>query len=691
MNKILKFLPTEKSSVFGVLTLVGMLSMLLMIIIPIPTFVLDILLLINIGMSAIIFLMAVQAKNVLEFSVLPTILIFTTLLRIVLNVSSSRLILGKADGGKVIDAIGNITVGGDYVVGVIMFIVITIVMMLVINKGTSRVAEVSARFILDSLPGKQMSIDGDLNNGVIDMKTAQLRRSELQRETDFYKSMDGASNFIKGDAIAGLVITAVNIIGGLIMGMTRHGMGVAEAASTYTILSVGDGLVNQVPSLLIAAASAFMITKGSSKDGMNTDIMLQLLRYKEPLKIISAIFGVIGLASIFGMARGVPWFVCFVISGGCFYISRLDVSLFESKEDEDDSPIAEVVEEVADNVLHVDKILVHVGTNVATAIVQRDESGKVAIANELKYRIEVLKEKIKKRYGVKIPNIRLTDDDYIPSNSFLVRISNIPTPSLEIKPNCIFASFFGETEIDFGEPAEIRELGLKGYWISKDRADDVESMGAITQSIFDIIIMYLEFIIESNLDKIITREDIKEYKDEVQNYNGAIVEEINQKQIQNSIIQKVVQGLLSEKIPIKNFEYILESIGDYHTEYNGQINYKDLMIFIRKRLSSVITEDIVQNGTINVVSLSMEAMENILRKTKGETDEAIEIACVNIYSEIAATHNQLNETGQKFVFLCDKSIRKSIFDTLSDLGVKINIISYEELPKMARIATIKTI
>lgn len=691
MNKLFKFLPTEKSSVFGVISLVGILAMLLMIIVPVPTFVLDVLLLLNIGMSAIIFLLAVQAKNVLEFTGLPTTLIFTTLLRIVLNVSSSRLILGEATGGKVIDAIGNITVGGDYVVGIIIFAVITLVMMLVINKGTSRVAEVSARFILDSLPGKQMSIDGDLNNGVIDMKTAQARRADLQKETDFYKSMDGASNFIKGDAVAGLVITAVNIIGGLIMGMTRHGMSLGEAASTYTILSVGDGLVNQLPSLLIAAASAFMITKGSSKSGMNMDIVLQFLRYKEPLRIISAIFGVIGVASMFGLADGIPWLVCFIVSGGCYYLTKLDLSSFETEEEEIEAPVSEVIEEAVENVLHVDKILMHVGTNVASAIVENDGNNKVYVANELKYRIEVLKDKIKNKYGVKIPNVRLTDDEYIPANSFLVRISNIPTASLEIRPNCIFATFFGETEIDFGEPAEIRALGMKGYWISKDMMSDVESMGAVTHTIFDIIIFYLEYVIESNLDKIITREDIKQYKDEVQLYNGAIIEEINQKQIQNSIIQKVVQGLLAEKISIKNFEYILESIGDYHAEHNGQINYKELIIFIRKRLANIITEDIVQNGSINVVSLSMESMQNILKRLRGETDESIELACANIYAEIATTHTQLTEMGQKFVFLCDKSIRQEIFDTIADLNVKINIISYEELPKMARMVTIKTI
>lgn len=689
MNKFLKYLPTERSSVFGLLALTAILAVLLMIIIPVPTIVLDTLLLLNIAISAIVFMLAVQSKNVLEFSVLPTVLIFTTLLRIVLNVSSSRLILSDATGGKVIDAIGTITVGGDYVVGAIIFIVITIVMFLVINKGTGRVAEVSARFILDSLPGKQMSIDSDLNSGVIDIRTAQNRRADLQRETDFYKSMDGASNFIKGDAIAGLIITAVNIICGLVMGSLRHGMSIGEAASTYTILSIGDGIVNQVPSLLLASASAFMVTKGNSKEGMNFDVMFQFLRYKEPLRIIAVIFGLVGIASLLGFANGIPWFVCFAISAGSYYLSQVDLSKYEPKEEELPQ-VEEVVQDTAENVLHVDKILMHVGTNVAMAIVQSGSGG--AVANELKYRIEVLRDKIKNKYGLKIPNVRITDDDYIPSNAFLVRIGNMPTPTLEIRPNCVFASFFGDTEVDFGEKATIDVLGLNGYWVAKDMLDDVESMGAITHSIFDIIVLYLEYVVENNLEKIVTREEIKQYKDEVQLYNSAIVEEINQKQIQNAIIQKVVQSLLAEKIPIKNFEYILESIADYYTENNSQMaNFQGLMKFIRKRISNVITEDFVQNGVLNVVTIEIETSNNILRKLRGDTNESIEMACANAYAQIAATYVQLTNMGQKFVFLCDKSIREEIFNAVADFSVKINIISYEELPKMIKLENIKTI
>lgn len=691
MNKLLKFLPLEKSSAFSLITLVGALAMLLLIIVPVPSMILDILLLANIGMSAVIFLLAIQAKNVLEFSVLPTVLIFTTLLRIVLNVSSSRLILGEATGGKVIDAIGKITVGGDYVVGVIIFAIITLVMFLVINKGTGRVAEVSARFVLDSLPGKQMSIDSDLNSGVIDVRTAQARRLDLQKETDFYKSMDGATNFIKGDAIAGLIITAVNVIGGLIMGMTRHGMSVGDAASVYTILSVGDGLVNQLPSLLIASASAFMITKGNSKEGMNMEIVLQFLRYKEPLRIISGIFALIGVVALVGLAEGIPWWVCFVISGGCYYITTMDASKFEAPVEEE-AVIEEIMEEAPENILHVDKILMHVGTNVATAIVQSDGNDRGMVANELKFRIEVMRDKIKKNYGVKIPNVRITDDDYIPSNAFLVRISNMPTPTLEIKPNCIFATFFDDNmEIDFGEEAEIRVLGLKGYWIAKEMMSDVESMGAITHTIFDIIVLYLEYIIENNLEKIITREDVKQYKDEVQLYNAAIIDEITRKQIENSVIQKVVQSLLAEKIPIKNFEYILESIGDYYADQNGGGNFVNLMMFIRKRIANVITEGVVQNGMINVINFSEESNQLLVRKLRGDTDESVEIGCANIYAQMVSTHMQLTDMGQNFVFLCHKQLRLDLFNAILDCNVKINIIAYEELPKGARMEVLKTI
>ena len=501
--------------------------------------------------------------------------------------------------------------------------------------------------------------------------------------------MDGATNFIKGDAIAGLIITVVNIVGGLIMGVTRHAMAIGEAASTYTILSIGDGLVNQLPSLLVAAASAFMITKGSSKSGTNAEMLIQFLRYKEPLKILSGTFGILGIASLIGLANGIPWIVCFTISGVCYYLTTLDVSKVE-KEEEEEVLEKNIVEEVVENTLHVEKILVHIGTNVASAIVQ-GEGNNIHIANELKYRIEVLKDKIKSRYGIKIPNVRITDDIYIPSNSFLVRISNMTTASLEIKPNCVFAAFFGETKIDFGEPAEIRHLGLKGYWVTKEKVSDVESMGAVTHTIFDIITLHLEYTIESHLDKIISREDIKQYKEEVQSYNGAIIEEINQRQIPNSTIQKVVQGLLAEKVPIKNFEYILECIGDYYAERNGQIIYWDLMNYIRKKLGNVITERFVQNGSLSLVRLTMESEECIKKKISGEIDEKIQITFTNICSEIASTYMQMKDMGQEFVFICDKTIRQIMFETLWDLNLKIDIISHEELPRMVQLVTIKSI
>lgn len=671
----------------------GLLAMLLLIMVPVPTAVLDILLLINIAVSILIFLMSIQAKNVLEFTILPTMLIFTTLARIVLNVSSSRLILGQANGGKVIDAIANITVNGDYVVGIIMFIIIVIVMFLVINKGTERVSEVSARFVLDGMPGKQMSIDADLNSGAITLKMAQKRRDDLQKELDFYKSMDGASKFIKGDAVAGLVITFINIVGGLIMGMTRHGLSLTEAASKYTMLSIGDGLVNQLPSLLIAASAAFMVTR-TNGNGVAMDMVADFLQYKQPLRIVSIIFGVLGILSFMGLADGLPWVVCFILAALSYGATKLDIdSRANTTQEEEtmDGSSQEIVEEAPENTLYVDKILMHVGTNVASAIVT-ENGGKVEIASELKYRIEVMRDKVKKEYGFVIPNVRITDDDYIPTNSFLVRIANIPSISMSIKPNCIFASFFGsDTVVDYGEEVYFKELGMKGYWVAKEDQFDVESLGALTYSVFDIIILYLEQMIENNLDKLITREDIKLFKQEVSTYNAAVVEEIDNKQIENGVIQKVTQNLLSEKISIKNYDYILECITDAYTESSGKTSVEAITRHVRECISNVLTEDKIQNGVLNVITLSNESNKSLLKKMKGDISEEVEIECKNIYVQIATLYKQYKDMGQKFVFLVDKTFRAEIFKTIANFDIKIDIVSYEELPKSTRIEIINTI
>ncbi|MGU8987251.1 FHIPEP family type III secretion protein [Clostridium perfringens] len=684
-----------KGKKFSSIVPLAIFAMLLLIMIPVPTMLLDILLLINIAISAVIFLMSLQAKNVLEFSVLPTMLIFTTLTRIVLNVSSSRLILGKADGGKVIDAIGKITIGGDYVVGVIVFIIITIVMFLVINNGTDRIAGVSARFILDSLPGKQMSIDADLNSGVIDIKTAQKKRLDLEKESDFYKSMDGASKFIKGDAIAGLIITFVNIIGGLIMGMTRHGMSIGDAASKYTILSIGDGLVNQLPSLLIASAAAFMVTRGNSKDGVTGDIVIQFLRYKEPLKVISIILGAVGILSVVGILDGIPWVVCFILSAITYGLTKIDVeSLIEQDDSEIQSNESEyVIEETVDNTLFVDKIILNVGSNVANAIVQRNSGGRVQLADELKFRIEVLRDKIKNNYGLKIPEIRIVDDEYIPSNSFLVRIANSPLVSLNVKPNCVLASFMGgNTLVDFGEEANIPELGIKGCWISKEDQADAEARGGLIYTIFDFIILYLEDSIENNLDKLVSREEVKLFKEEISTYNSAIIDEINQKQIENSVIQKVIQNLLMEKVSIKNLEFILECICDSYMELNRQnVTIDNITANVRQKIANVLTADMIEDKTLNIITLSDDVNKILLRKVNGDISEEIYEKCNNIYLDIAGVYKKYSNMGMKVVFLSAQELRFDIFRTISDYNIKVPVISYEELPKTCKLNRVSSI
>lgn len=671
-------------------------SLVLMIIIPVPTFMLDILLMINLAISSIIFLLSMYTRTILEFSILPTALLYTTLTRIILNVTSARIILSRAEGGKVIEAIGKFSINGDYIVGSIIFIIITIVMFIVITKGSERVAEVSARFSLDALPGKQMSIDADLNSGAITLAIAKKRREELQKESDFFKSMDGANKFVRGDAIAGVIITIINIVGGLIMGVLRHNMDIATAASTYTILSIGDGLVNQVPSLLIAVSTAAIITKGNSDENVSSDLLTQLLQYKQPLQISSAIFAIIGLFGLVGIISGLPWFISFVVSGILYAFSKMDVEQTTKEENEDSFTTIsepEYQQDYQDNYLYVDKILLQVGSNIVNAITTYNSSnGSAVIAHDLKMKIEKLKEKIKKTYGIKLPEIRILDDDYISSNSFVVKIPNAPAIPLETRPNCTFAAFMGNnTEIDFGEEASLPELGLKGYWVATSDEQEAESMGAITYDLFYIIIQHLENCIENNLDKLISREEIKQYKTEVSSYNSAIVDEINTKQIENSLIQKVIQNMLMEKISIKNFEYILECISDCVSELGNRANPDIITQYVRIKMSNVLTENKIENGTLRVVTLSQESHELLGRKIKGEINEETETKSSNIFVQIATTHKQLTDLGDKFVFLCDRSIRTDIFKTLSDFKIKIDIISFDEVPRFVRLDKIKEI
>lgn len=665
-----------------------LLAMIFLIIIPVSPTILDLLLIINIALAAIIFLISLNATNILEFSILPTALVFTTVFRIILNVTSSRLILGKATGGALIDSIGNFAIGGDYVVGIIIFLIITLVMFLVITKGSERISEVSARFTLDALPGKQMSIDAEVNSGAITLEQAKKRRDNLQKEVDFYKSMDGSSKFIKGDAIAGFVITIVNILGGLLMGVLRHGLTLGEAASRYTIMSIGDGLVNQIPALLIAVATAIMVTKSGDKQ-IADDLIGQLLKYRAPLLTASIVFALLTVLGVVGILSGLPVFITGGMAGILFWLYSLDYKE-EVEEIESTEVIVEDEEPVKEVSLYQEKILVQVGMNLVPLISVEDAvTGRAMESPEMKRRIETLKGIVKKKFGFNISDVVLRDDEYIASNSFVIKIPNVQSREISVKPDFVVAEFLDENTIyDFGEPVVFHEIDINGLWIPKSKQDEVLSMGAVIYTVPEIIIHYLEYIVINNLDKLITRKEINLFKEEVALYNDAIIEEINEKNIENSVIQKVVQNLLREKVPIKNFEYILECISDCILEYRGNVTPDLITQYVRIKIASVLTIDKIEDGVLSVVTISNESEEYLRNYMEGKniTQELVE-KCNALYINIMSTHEYYTGMGQNFVFVCDNSIRKHIFDVVSNMGMKIDIIALEEVPR----ATFKTL
>lgn len=658
-----------------------LLAAIFLIIIPVPTIVLDMLLIVNIALAAIIFLISLNTDSILDFSMLPTLLIFTTLFRIILNVTSSRLILGEATGGALIDSIGNFAIGGNYVVGGTIFLIITIVMFLVITKGLERVSEISARFTLDALPGKQMSIDAELSSGMISSEEAKRRRANLQKEVDFYKSMDGASKFIKGDTIAGIIITIINIVLGLVMGIMSHGMTIGEAASKYTILSIGDGLVNQVPALLIAVATALMVTKSGEKDIMN-DLIYQFMRYKKPLLTASIVFAILTVLGVVGILDGLPIFITGAMAGFLYWLYNMESPVEEIVEEQTEIEVDEN-EVVYETSLYQDKILVKVGDNLIPIVSKTDAvTGKVYASPEILEKMETLKNNIRSDYGYKIPEIIMNDKEYMASNSFAIKIPNVQTKDISIKPNCVVAQFLDEdTVYDLGEPVVFPEIGISGVWVNKSSHADMISKGAIVYTIPEIIILYLEHVIVNNLDKLITRKDINLFKEEVARYNDAIIDEINNKNIENAIIQKVVQNLLREKISIKNFEYILESICDCIIKYRGNATTDLITQFVRMRLINVLTADKIEDGVLNIVTFTEDTNETIKQFMDGKNmSQELMQKCSSLYVQIATLHRYYENLGQSFVFICDASIRKYVFDVIANMGDKICIISKDEVP-----------
>lgn len=596
----------KKVSIKGQLDIIvafGVMCIILMIIIPLPTFLLDLLLSVNISLSILILLMTLFTKDILELSIFPTMLLITTLFRLGLNMSSTRLILSEGYAGNVIEAFGSFVVGGNYIVGIIIFLIIIIVQFIVITNGSGRVSEVSARFTLDAMPGKQMSIDADLNAGTIDEETARKRREALQQEADFFGSMDGASKFVKGDAIAGIIITLINIVGGIIIGVLMMDMTLSEAGQTFVRLTIGDGLVSQIPALLISVSSGILVTRVASTDNFGTLVGKQLTSIPKAITIT----GIVLL--ILGIMPGLPKLAFFTLGIGAivsgYYLSKDTEEELDEDLVEDTNMVSADKNEVEDvkELINVETIEVEIGYGL---IALADESS----GGDLLQRIASIRRQCAIDMGIIVQPIRIRDNLQLNPNQYNIKIKGNIVSSYEIMPNMVLCmdslnQGFSIDGIKTTEPT----FGLEALWIDKEKIEDAELRGYTLVDSATILITHLMDVIKSNAHELLGRQEVKNIIDITRDNYSAVVDELIPDLMTLGEVQKILQNLLKEKVSIRDRVTILETLADQ------SISTKDIEVlteYVRIALNRSICSDLVDENNTIVVSTLSKDVENMI-------------------------------------------------------------------------------
>lgn len=667
---------------FDVLVAFGVMGIILMIIIPLPSFLLDILLVVNIALSVLILLMTLFSTNVLQLSIFPTLLLVTTLFRLGLNLSSTRLILGEGYAGNIIESFGNFVVGGNYVLGVIIFLIIIIIQFVVITNGSGRVSEVSARFTLDAMPGKQMSIDADLNSGMIDEKTARRRRRELQQEADFYGSMDGASKFVKGDAIAGIIVTAVNIFAGIIMGVMMLDMDFAEAAQTYIRLTIGDGLVSQIPALLISTASGILVTRADSDDSVASLAGQQLTAIPKAIMITGVVLFILGIMP------GLPTLSFFSLGIGCVLIGMTLKKDEEKEKDKssnedlvvEESAVTNEVEDVSE-LLNIEALEVEIGYGL---IPLADESS----GGDLLQRISSIRRQCAIDMGIIVQPIRIRDNLQLEPNQYCIKIKGNRVATYTIMPTmvlCMDPMGLG-LELE-GIKAVEPSFGLEALWISKDKIEEAELRGYTIVDPSTILVTHLLEIVKDKSHELMGREEVKSIMDATKEKYSVIVDELIPDIMTLGEVQKVLQNLLREKVAIRDRVTILETLAD------NAINTKDIELlteYVRMALNKSICEAFIDDeNTIIVATLSNEVerlIANNLQKSVNGTYPAVDPDNTNrIFNSIKEIIEGISFANNRPVILVSPKIRAPFRKLVEMVFPNVAILSLNEIPNDVQI------
>jgi len=662
----------------------GVVLIVIMMVVPLPPMILDVFLTLNIAVSLIILLVSIYNKEALQFSAFPSLLLITTLFRLSLNVSSTRLILsGQGSTIDIIKAFGNFVVGGNYVVGFVVFLILVLIQFIVITKGAERVAEVAARFTLDAMPIKGMAIDADLNAGAIDQEEATRRRLNLSREADFYGAMDGASKFVKNDAIAGIIITVINLLGGLVIGVFQRGEGAADALAAYALFTVGDGLVTQIPALLVATATGIVVTRASSDSTMGHDVSKQLLSNPKVMGIASA------LLAFLGMVPGLPkvsfFFLSTVFGVMAYVTNKTDEEVaqkeIESKKAEEKSA-APGPEDVS-SLLSVDPLELEIGYNLIP-LVDANQGG------DLLNRITLIRRQIAIDLGLVVPPIRIRDNIQLHPSSYVFKIKGSEFATYEILPDHYLAMVTDNVTskvngIEVEEPA----FGLPAIWVQNSLRDRAEMAGYTVVDPSTVIATHLTEVIRKNAQEILGRQELQQLLDNVKQTYPLVHDEVIPGVVNHSTLLKVLQNLLKEGVSIRHMVNILESLADCKG-----INEVDTLTEIaRQGLARHICKPLIdQNGALKVLSLNPtleQMLGNALQKIDGSTNLALDPnSASKLLERIRAKIEEVMNLGYHPIILCSSALRLSIKRLTERIAPRLTVLAYQEIPTSVKLESI---
>ena len=664
---------------------IGAVMVIMMLIIPLPTMILDLLLVVNIVISLLILLMVLSIKSANDFSVFPSVLLIMTAFRLALNVSTTRAILSQGANfdGRVITAFANFVVSGNVVVGVVIFIILIIVQFIVITKGATRVSEVAARFALDSMPSKMMAVESELQAGAITDKEAEEKRKKIRGESDFYGTMDGASKFVQGDVIAGLIITVINIVGGLVIGMTMRGETFNQAIDVYTRFTIGDGLVTQIPAFFMSFATGLLVTRSSSEDNLSTQIAVQIFAKPKNLFIGA------GFALFLMFLPGFPKIALFVISLALFFAGYTLKKEQKELGINEDGTKAETPEQTQQgpldvgDLLKVEKVELSVGTSLIPLALEQE-------GGDLINRISRVRRELALEIGLAVPPVRIVDNQAIEPDEYTISINGIEMAKNFVRPNMLLALNSESKEKPTEEAEMVKEpaFGLPAYWIKVDERHDAEQKKFTLFEPSTVIATHFSEIIKRNANLILGREEVQKMLDRIKDENKALVSEILAAKPHNEsplgYIQKVLQNLLQEELPIKNNIAILEGIADA-ISIMGSEQATEL---VRSRLSPQISQMIADTDkNIKVITFSQQLQNNIAQNliNTGNLQGSQMIAMgfesmQNLIKNIKDAIKLANESGvSEIIFLCSPAIRKPLYQFIAKNIGKYKVVSTAEI------------